>query len=321
MASVLGIDAAWTAKKPSGVALIRTNPGDGRWEYVAVAPGYDAFIRAALGDDVQWQRPKAGSPEPKRLLEAANQLLGSERVTVVSVNLPMSTAPMTGRREADDLVSREFSASACGSYSPDANWPGQISEMLLKELSDLGYKLAVDRSNATDPVNSVIEVYHHPALLRLLNRDFRVPYKVGQSLTYWRGLSRHHRADRLVTEFLNICAGLAREISGIPNFLPECPYDGTLTSLKPYENALDALVCAWVGSRYLEGSARPYGDDKAAILGAYLVPIIPSENRRISTLSQFQPPNPTPATVSRPPPAPASRTPPTAGGSTAAGTG
>ena len=62
MASVLGIDAAWTTNKPSGVALIRTNPGDGRWEYVAVAPSYDAFIEAALGHDVQWdERPKAGS--------------------------------------------------------------------------------------------------------------------------------------------------------------------------------------------------------------------------------------------------------------------
>ena len=264
MASVLGIDAAWTAHKPSGVALIRTSPDDGRWEYVAVAPGYDAFIKAAIGDDVQWhQRPKAGPLEPKKLMEAANQLLGGERVTVVSVNLPMSTAPMTGRREADDLVSREFSASGCGSYSPDANWPGQVSEMLVNDLSDLGYKLAVDRSNPTDRVNSVIEVYHHPALLRLLDRDYRVPYKVLHTLTYWRG--RHHRADRLVTEFLNICAGLAREIDGIPNFLPECPYDGTLSSLKPYENALDALVCTWVGTRFLEGSAKPYGDDRAAI--------------------------------------------------------
>ena len=266
MASVLGIDAAWTTNKPSGVALIRTNPGDGRWEYVAVAPSYDAFIEAALGHDVQWdERPKAGSPEPKNLLKAANQLLGGERVTVVSVNMPMSTAPITGRREADNLITKVFGARGCGAYSPDANWPGPISARLLKELSALSYKLAVDRSNATDRVDSVIEVYPHPALLRLLDRDFRVPYKVSRTLNYWRELSLHERINRLVAEFQNICAGLAQEISEIPAFLPKCPYDGTLTSLMPYEDALDALVCAWVGARYIEGFAEPFGDSDAAI--------------------------------------------------------
>ena len=266
MVSILGIDAAWASTKPSGVALIRTSPDDGRWEYVAVAPSYDAFIRTAPGNDVLWdERPKAGCPEPKNLLEAASQLLGGERVTVVSVDMPMSTAPITGRREADNLVSKEFGGNGCGTYSPDANRPGEISERLLNEIIDLGYKLAVDRSNATDRVNSVIEVYPHPALLRLLDRDFRVPYRVSRTLKYPRGLSLRERANRLVAEFQNIYAGLAQEISGIPAFLPNYPYGGTLTSLMRYEDALDALVCAWVGARYFEGSAIAYGDANAAI--------------------------------------------------------
>ena len=39
----------------------------------------------------------------------------------------------------------------------------------------------------------------------------------------------------------------------------------TLAGLKSYEDALDALVCAWVGTEYLAGRATAYGDCDAAI--------------------------------------------------------
>ena len=39
----------------------------------------------------------------------------------------------------------------------------------------------------------------------------------------------------------------------------------SISFLKRYEDALDALVCAWVGTRYVEGHADHYGDDDAAI--------------------------------------------------------
>jgi predicted RNase H-like nuclease len=38
-----------------------------------------------------------------------------------------------------------------------------------------------------------------------------------------------------------------------------------VTGLKRYEDSLDALVCAWVGAKYLEGEAVAYGDHTAAI--------------------------------------------------------
>lgn len=35
--------------------------------------------------------------------------------------------------------------------------------------------------------------------------------------------------------------------------------------LKRHEDALDALICAWVGVQYLAGSIRAFGDEDAAI--------------------------------------------------------
>jgi predicted RNase H-like nuclease len=40
---------------------------------------------------------------------------------------------------------------------------------------------------------------------------------------------------------------------------------GSLSELKRYEDALDAVVCCWVGMEYIARSARPYGDGLAAI--------------------------------------------------------
>jgi predicted RNase H-like nuclease len=37
------------------------------------------------------------------------------------------------------------------------------------------------------------------------------------------------------------------------------------SGLKRYEDSLDALVCSWVGAKYLLGEAEPYGDGTAAI--------------------------------------------------------
>jgi hypothetical protein len=47
MALVLGIDAAWTKSRPSGVALRREERGS--WRVVGVAQSYSAFVELASG--------------------------------------------------------------------------------------------------------------------------------------------------------------------------------------------------------------------------------------------------------------------------------
>ena len=262
MTSVLGIDAAWSDGNPSGVALIRTGL-DGCWECVKLAPSYDSFIGIADGNEVKWDEPKiqGSRPHPKRLLRAAEQLLGGERVSVISVDMPLSEKRITRRRASDNAISSAFGAMKCGTHSPSCTSPGKISRELLQSLNSLGYQLAVTEKAAY----KVIEVYPHPALLSLLDRDCRVPYKVDKTRKYWPCVCLRQRADRLIKEFRSIYQGLTDVIQRIPDFLPQSPYGGTLTSLKRYEDTLDALVCAWVGSRYIEGCAVPYGDNVAAI--------------------------------------------------------
>ena len=110
-----------------------------------------------------------------------------------------------------------------------------------------------------------MEVYPHPALITLTEASYRLPYKVSRSRRYWPDRTPAERRANLLAQFEEILMALSVEIHEIPIELPE-PNSGVSTSgLKRYEDSLDALVCAWVGAKYLEGDAEPYGDDAAAI--------------------------------------------------------
>lgn len=53
MDAVLGIDAAWTENRPSGVAVVKETAGT--WTCVGVAPSYEAFLALPQGVKVDWE--------------------------------------------------------------------------------------------------------------------------------------------------------------------------------------------------------------------------------------------------------------------------
>jgi predicted RNase H-like nuclease len=60
------------------------------------------------------------------------------------------------------------------------------------------------------------------------------------------------------------CA-LQRAVDDVTLDVPPLADIASAASLKAIEDALDALVCGWVGTRYLAGGCRAYGDETAAI--------------------------------------------------------
>ena len=136
-------------------------------------------------------------------------------------------------------------------HSPSAERPGAIADQLRADFNAFGYPLQTRGSNPVAP--ALIECYPHVALLALLNCDFRVPYKVSRSGQYWKTeqLSRSERFKRLLDQFRLIKAGLEAHISGIPDFILEPSEVTTLASLKPVEDMLDGLLCAWVDIEHL----------------------------------------------------------------------
>lgn len=259
---VLGIDAAWTSRQPSGVALLRG--GAGNWEAVAVAPSYDSFIALGRGEPVDWRaRPRGSPPNPGALVEAARALAGC-KVRLVAIDMPVAKAPFSGRRAADTAVSRTFGARWCSAHSPTPSRPGALGARMTADLSAAGMPLATSVGEvAAGPCS--VEVYPHPALLSLLEAPRRVPYKVSRSRAYWPGRSVDERKGLLLVEFDRIRAALTARLGHLPLALPAANQISTLAELKRHEDALDALVCAWVGSLVLAGEAEPLGDESAAV--------------------------------------------------------
>jgi predicted RNase H-like nuclease len=119
---------------------------------------------------------------------------------------------------------------------------------------------------------ALLEVYPHAALMALLGLDRRFPYKVSRSAQYWPELSREERAMRLLGQWRAIRRALARELGPISLPLPRAAAGMPLASLKRYEDALDALVCAWVGTLYGQGRTEAFGDADSAIWAPFVSP-------------------------------------------------
>jgi predicted RNase H-like nuclease len=134
----------------------------------------------------------------------------------------------------------------------------------MSDLDAAGYPLAT-RTKGSRESRWTIEVYPHPALLTLLGHAYRVPYKVSKSSKYWKGTTVCERISKLLSEFISIKDALGGIFGPTHIDLPIVAAVGSLSTLKRYEDGLDALVCAWVAVEFLEERAVAYGDDMAAI--------------------------------------------------------
>lgn len=264
MKIILGIDAAWTHAEPSGVALIELDENK-ECRSLATAPSYDSFVGLAEGTRIDWNQPRfAGSTPDVGILLAAAEKLARKPVDILAVDIPVATIPITKRREADQKISQEFGGRWCSAHTPSLTRPGRLGATLSSELHSAGYPLLTGGLN--EPVGKgLLEVYPHPALLSLLNRSQRVPYKVSKSNRYWPRETVSNRIGNLLAEFEAIYAALAISIDNLPFHLPKPEQVAAIANLKRYEDALDSLVCAWVGAQFLLGRTVALGDATAAI--------------------------------------------------------
>ena len=240
---VLGLDAAWTTRHESGVAVVASNGGN--WVCVAAVPSVGA-LEALAG--------RSG-------LVTATEALAGAPLTLASVDMPLALARITVRRVCDNELSRAFGARGCGVHSPTRDRPGPVSARLMREFTSAGFRLAV---HGTAPAErQVIEVYPHIAVMRLLGEGYRVPYKVARAGQYWPEATPAERRARIRENLGRILGALQERIRGIRLRLPAG--SAGPKEIKAFEDTLDGLVCAWIGMRYLEGQCVSYGDETAAI--------------------------------------------------------
>ncbi len=256
---VLGIDAAWTASQPSGVALVRHRRR--RWECVALAPSYASFLALAAGTRVDWRaRPVASIAACDLLLDAAARLAGG-RPDVIAIDLPLAETPIVARRAADNAIASAYATRGLGAHSPSETRPGPIAHAMYRGFAAHGYALATATTRSATP-GVMIEVFPHAAAIALLGASYRVPYKLARVTQYWPAHTPDQRRRALLAQWSKLRRALGAHVSGVTLRVPAT---GTLAGLKRYEDALDAAICAWIGSEYLANRTRAYGDDRTAV--------------------------------------------------------
>ncbi len=256
---VLGIDAAWTAGQPSGVAVLKRQRGG--WHCLALAPSYASFVALAHGRRVDWRaRPAAAVAECDALLAATKRLAGA-LPDVIAVDMPLATTPIIARRAADNAIASAYASRGLGAHSPSELRPGPIADAMWRGFSTCGYSLA---TAATPPGTRgvMIEVFPHAAAIALLGASYRVPYKLARVTQYWPDQSMLERRRSLLAQWSKLRRALAQHVSGVALRIPS---SGTLAQLKRYEDALDAVICAWIGTEYLAKRTRAYGDAMTAV--------------------------------------------------------
>jgi predicted RNase H-like nuclease len=145
-------------------------------------------------------------------------------------------------------------------HSPSPERPGPLSAALRDGFAAQGFALA---TGGAPTGRDLLEVFPHTAALALLGASYRVPYKASRARRYWPDASPPERRARLVASWRRILRALAARIDGVRLALPAEP--PTTRGLKRYEDALDALLCAWVAIEFLDGRATALGDDDAAV--------------------------------------------------------
>lgn len=270
---VLGIDAAWTAANPSGIALVTVDAGH-LPQLLRIARSCDEFTSDRILEASDWLStpPSGESLDIHHLLATIKRYTGS-LPSVIVLDIPLSPLPICGRRSADNAISASYAKQWAGTHTPSKERPGPVSAALYRQLTSAGYIwMDVSKpSHLNRNVRCFIETYPHPVIVDMLGLEKRLRYKTTKRRKYWRNLTAEECWTNVASELDRLRDALASRINGIVDRIPEARIllgtvpRGRDTVFKGLEDALDAIVCAFTGCEFLAGRANAFGDQHSAI--------------------------------------------------------
>jgi len=270
---VLGIDAAWTPRNPSGIALVAVAAGHIP-ELLRVARACGEFTSGRKIGRNDWLNP----PPSEELLSVSGILDATRRYTgtqpnVIVLDIPLSPLPIRGRRPADNAVSTMYGSRWAGTHTPSTKRFGYVSATLFQQLSRSGYHWmnATEHVQLNRQIRYFLETYPHPVILEMLGLEKRLCYKVAKRQKYWPNLTPDERWKNIASVLDRLHSALASRIGGLADRVPKaCAILDAMPKskgavFKGIEDALDAVVCASVGCEFLAGHAFAFGDQYSAI--------------------------------------------------------
>lgn len=257
MKYILGVDAAWTEKNPSGVALLAVNKNN-LIEVVKISRSYEEF----LIDKINWNDSVDGSqPDFASLYNFCTN--NGWDIDIVALDIPLAPERIKARRECDGQISGHYGKYGASTHSPNEERPGAISEIVFKQLFESGFEWNGDAKKS----KTFIEVYPHTAIIELFKYKYRFPYKVQKRLKYWPKDTPEQRTKNIISNLNELREKLISYIPNLPDILHELSLDQDypIKYLKGYEDVLDGIVCALTGCFYFMGKAEGYGNNAGTI--------------------------------------------------------
>ena len=235
---IVGIDLAWGERRPDGVCVMAVSRVGAQVKSVRLARGDAALL--ALVDALPADAP-----------------------ALLAVDAPLQCANETGARPSDIEMHRRFRREKCGCHPTNA----RIAARALRVAAgffERGYRITREPPGTRQP-RVAVEVFPHPAIVRLCGLVERIAYK--------RGPVQARRAA-----FAHLQAAL---LACLPRHFPALSLDDSMRALlaapwhKDVEDQVDAFVCALVGYWHWLHNGRHtefVGDDAT---GCVLVPAPP----------------------------------------------
>ncbi|WP_161881810.1 DUF429 domain-containing protein [Deinococcus alpinitundrae] len=216
----IGLDLAWSARNPSGVAVLE---GDRH--------GARLMFSGVLGDDA----------ELLAFLDA--QLSGP---ALVAIDAPLSVPNLTGQRPAEAQLAVVFTRFQAGAHPANRTLLGRYNggvlrgEWLKAALEARGFIDDPHHLSAPD-ARACVEVYLHAAMVVLFGLDRTLKYKQkGQGrATLLAAWAEYHRHLVALEQAEPPLTGLATLLAAEPLMLRG-------RALKSHEDEADAVMCAYV---------------------------------------------------------------------------
>lgn len=220
--SFIGIDLAWSDKNPSGVAAIR----DGR-------------LVACTG----------GLRKMSEIVDFVGDHLSRRNGSIVAVDAPLRVPNETGIRACDRALSADWRRYQAGAYPANRKLlerDGVVrGEALTAALSERFKFYESDVIPRRTKARLVCEVYPHPALVSLFGLDRTLKYKRGRGRSFEERWSEFDRYRKLLRKLRKADPRLR----GTRRLLKSTQVYGLRgAALQAYEDALDAITCAYIAA-------------------------------------------------------------------------
>ena len=241
----VGVDLAWSGRHPSGLAVLRGDEREVRFESAEVLTSLD---------------------------EIAERVRALRGTCFVAIDAPLAVPNDTGMRPVDREITRRYGRYQAGAHPANRRLlRGCVrGDALVRRLREDGFRIAADpEADARADARRAFETYPHAGMVELFRLERTFKYKRGRVAARRAGLRR--LAARFAREFpiqtppLPVTGALA-------DLLTRDPEDLRGRALKSHEDVLDALFCAYLAAFYWAwgfAQSRVLGDPRT---GAVILP-------------------------------------------------